>query len=214
MEKEYKRTRRVRTGNTGGLFREERSQDQYAELEREFARGGSRTLRRIKESKETCSPSSRGAVRKHTWQSPGWGGRNPNSTYKETEDNIEHEDMVGSGDFRGIYPKDLESKLRRILKRIKSNMISDPVIKGKIMNTTGGRWARFCCDTGSSVNLMPAKMAAAGGLKLRPIDLDEPTYKSVTNEDLEIIGQTSAFVKLEKFKTPVKLNFLVCLDEG
>ena len=30
LEKEYKRTRRVRTGNTGGLFREERSQDQYA----------------------------------------------------------------------------------------------------------------------------------------------------------------------------------------
>ena len=39
LEKEYKRTRRVRTGNTGGLFREERSQDQYAELEREFGRG-------------------------------------------------------------------------------------------------------------------------------------------------------------------------------
>ena len=45
--------------------------------------------------------------------------------------------MVGSGDFRGIYPKDMESKLHRILKRIKSNLISDPVIKGKIMNTTG-----------------------------------------------------------------------------
>ena len=71
--------------------------------------------------------------------------------------------MVGSGDFRGIYPKDLESKLRRILKRIKSNMISDPDIKGKIMNTTGGRWARFCCDTGSSVNLMFATMATSGG---------------------------------------------------
>ena len=69
--------------------------------------------------------------------------------------------MVGFGDFRGIYPKNLESKLRRILKRIKSNMISDPVIKGKIINITGGRWARFCCDTESSVNLMPAKMAAA-----------------------------------------------------
>ena len=61
---------------------------------------------------------------------------------------------------------------------------------------------------------MPVKMAASGGLNWHLIDLDEPTYKSVTNEDLEIIGQTSAFVKLEKFKTPVKLNFLVCLDEG
>ena len=83
--------------------------------------------------------------------------------------------MIGFGDFMGLYPKNLESKLRRILKRVKSNSISDPVTKGKIINATGGRWARFCCDTGSSVNLMPAKMAAAGGLKWRPIDEDEPT---------------------------------------
>ena len=122
--------------------------------------------------------------------------------------------MIGFGDFMGLYPKNLESKLRRILKRIKSNSISDPVTKGKIINTTGGRWLHFCCDTGSSVNLMPAKMAAAGGLKWRPIDEDEPTYKSVTNEELEIVGQTSAYVKLRDFRTPVKLNFLVCLDEG
>ena len=73
LEKEYKRTRRVRTGNTGGLFREERSQDQYAELEREFARGRSRTLRRIKESKETCSPSSRGGCQK-TNLAVSWAG--------------------------------------------------------------------------------------------------------------------------------------------
>ena len=103
-----------------------------------------------------------------------------------------------------IYPKNLESKLRRILKRVKSNSISDPVTKGKIINATGGRWARFCCDTGSSVNLMPAKMAAAGGLKWRPIDEDEPTYKSVTNEELEIVGQTSACIQLRDFRTPVK----------
>ena len=159
-------------------------------MEREVASGGSRTLRRIKESKETSTPSSRRLSENILGSLLGGGAAT------HTEDNIEHEDMVGSGDFRGIYPKDLESKLCRIFKRIKSNIISDPVIKGKIMNTTGGRWARFCCDTGSSVNLMPAKMAAAGGLKWQTIDLDEPTYKSVTNEDLEIIGQTSAFVKL------------------
>ena len=73
--------------------------------------------------------------------------------------------MIGFGDFGGLYPKNLESKLRRILKRVKSNSISDPVTQGKIINATGGRWARFCCDTGSSVNLMPVKMAASGGLK-------------------------------------------------
>ena len=46
LDRESKRTRRVRIGNTGGIFQEERNQDQYAELEREFARSRqSRTLR-------------------------------------------------------------------------------------------------------------------------------------------------------------------------
>ena len=92
--------------------------------------------------------------------------------------------------------------------------MSDPVMRGKMLNKTGGRWSRFCCDTGCSTNIMPAKMAARGGLKWRALDPDEPQYKSVTNEQLEIIGQTSAYVKLEKVNTPVRLDFLVCLDEG
>ena len=50
---------------------------------------------------------------------------------------------------------------------------------------------------------MPAMMAASGGLKWSPIDEDEPTYKSVTNEELEIVGQTSAYIKLRDFRTPV-----------
>ena len=57
-------------------------------------------------------------------------------------------------------------------------------------------------------------MAASGGLKWRELDPDEPAYKSVTNEELEIIDQTSCFIKLEKLKTPIRLDFLVCLDEG
>ena len=28
------------------------------------------------------------------------------------------------------------------------------------------------------------------------------------------MGQTSAYIKLEKFKTPLRMEFLVCLDEG
>ena len=37
---------------------------------------------------------------------------------------------------------------------------------------------------------------------------------SVTNEDLTIIGQTTAFIKLDVVKHPVKLDFLVCTDDG
>ena len=122
--------------------------------------------------------------------------------------------MVGRGYFRGFHAKDPNSRLRKIISRIKKQTLSDPVMKGKIMNATGGRSSRFCCDTGCSANIMPAKMAAGGGLKWRELDPDEPAYKSVTNEELEIVGQTSAWVKLEKLKTPIRLNFLVCLDEG
>ena len=67
---------------------------------------------------------------------------------------------------------------------------------------SGGRLVRFCADTGCSVNIMPAKIAASNGLKWREPDCDEPSYKSVTNEDLTIVGQTSAYVKLHDFKTP------------
>ena len=107
--------------------------------------------------------------------------------------------MVGRGDFRVVYSKNLESRFRQMINRIKAKTVSNPVMRGKIINAAGGRLARFCADTGCSVNIMPAKMAASGGLKWREVDPDEPSYKSVTNEDLEIVGQTSAYIKLEKF---------------
>ena len=62
--------------------------------------------------------------------------------------------------------------------------------------------------------LLPVKMAAMNGLKYSPLDPNEPQYRSVTNQKLEIVGQTYGFVKLEKVNRPVKLSFLVCLDDG
>ena len=118
--------------------------------------------------------------------------------------------MTGEGDFRGWFIKDKDSKLRKMINRIKTRTLSDPVMKGKIINATGGRLVRFCADIGCSIKLMPAKIAASNGLKWREPDVDEPSYKSVTNEDLTIVGQTSAYVKLHSFKTPVRLEFLVC----
>ena len=70
----------------------------------------------------------------------------------------------------------------------------------------------FCVDAGCSVNILPAKLAAAGGLKWMELDWDKLTYKSVTNEDLTIIGQTKAFIKLDLVKTPVMLEFLICTE--
>ena len=127
---------------------------------------------------------------------------------------LDEEGMVGSGDFRGFHFDNPDSKYRALISRIKKGHVSDPTMQGKLLNQPGGKWMRFCCDTGCSTNLMPAKMAAMSGLRWSPLDPDEPQYRSVTNEKLEIVGQTSCFVKLEKVKTPVKLSFLVCLDDG
>ena len=122
--------------------------------------------------------------------------------------------MVGYGDFRGFHMDNPASNYRALIKRIKEGYISDPTMRGKFLNQPRAKWMKFCCDTGCSTNLMPAKMAAMNGLKYSPLDPDEPQYRSVTNQKLEIVGQTYCFIKLEKVKTPVKLNFLVCLNDG
>ena len=135
-------------------------------------------------------------------------------TRKEDEEmDLGTKEVEGKGDFQGTFTRDPDSKFRKIVQRVKSTQ-SDPIMKGRIMARTGGRRIKFCADTGCSVNIMPAKLAAAGGLKWGELDWDESTYKSVTNEDLTIIGQTKAFIKLDLVKTPVMLEFLVCTDDG
>ena len=61
---------------------------------------------------------------------------------------------------------------------------------------------------------MPIKMAALNGLKYTELDRNEPNYSSVTNHRLDIVGQTHAFIRLEKINKPIKLSFLVCNDDG
>ena len=46
-----------------------------------------------------CSPSSRGAASINAGQSPGLGGR----THESSSDESEDEEMVGEGDFRGVF---------------------------------------------------------------------------------------------------------------
>ena len=67
----------------------------------------------------------------------------------------------------------------------------------------------FVADTGCSVNILPARFADVSGLKWRDVDSDESTFMSATNHELTIVGQTTAFVKPETIKHPVKLDFLV-----
>ena len=61
---------------------------------------------------------------------------------------------------------------------------------------------------------MPVRMAALNGLEYTPLDDNEPNYSSVTNHRLEILGQTTAFIRLEKINKPIKISFLICGDDG
>merc|ERR1711888_442183 len=72
----------------------------------------------------------------------------------------------------------------------------------------------FCCDTGCPTNIMPVRLAAKNDLKWYAVDKDEPSYKSVTSQSLEVIGQTQCFVKLEKVRNSVKLSFIVVMDDS
>ena len=108
----------------------------------------------------------------------------------------------------------MDSQYRQIIRRIKSGLVSDPTMTGKILNKPGGRLHKFCCDTGCSTNVMPARLAALNGLEWYPVDRDEPSYRSVTNQRLEVIGQTQCFIKLQKLRNPVKLSFLVVMDDS
>ena len=122
-------------------------------------------------------------------------------------------EIEASTDFEGTFKRDSNSNFRKRVSRIKASE-SDPIMFGKILAKTGSRRVPFCADTGCSVNILPAKFAAAGGLKWKDLNKDESTYRSVTNEDLTIIGQTTAFIKLDLIKHPVMLEFLVCTDDG
>ena len=116
-------------------------------------------------------------------------------------------------DFAGTFYRDLKSNFRKKIRRIKTSQ-SEPIMLGKILAKTGSKRIPFVADTGSSVNILPARFAAAGGLRWRELDRDESTFVSVTNEELTIIGQTTAFIKLDVVKHPVKMDFLVCTDDG
>ena len=70
------------------------------------------------------------------------------------------------------------------------------------------------CDTGCSVNILLARFASICGLKWQEPDLDEASYKSAMNHELDVVGQTVSFVKFDTIKHPVKLEFLVVADDG
>ena len=85
---------------------------------------------------------------------------------------------------------------------------------GRLLAKHGNHNVPFVCNTGCSVNILPGRFASICGLKWQEPDLDEALYTSATNHELEVVGQTVSFVKLDIIKHPVKLEFLVVADDG
>ena len=112
--------------------------------------------------------------------------------YKFVEEMDFANNEVQSPDFEGNFEKDQNSAFRKRIRRIKVSE-TDPIILGRIL-------------AGCSVNILYACFAATSGLKWREVDSDESIFLSVTNQELTIVGQTTAFVKLEVLKHPVKLD--------
>merc|ERR1711891_140892 len=127
--------------------------------------------------------------------------------WRETE-------MVGFGDYRGYYPINENSNYKEMISKVAKEKNRYPCLKGKFLTKARSKYYRFCCDTGSSCNLIPARKAALNGLKYEPLHPDEPNYLSVTNHRLTILGQTTTFIRLEKVHKPIKISFLVCSDHG
>ena len=75
----------------------------------------------------------------------------------------------------------------------------------RILAKDGNRKVLFVRNTECSVNILPARFASICGLKCPEPDLDEAAYTSATNRELEVVGQTVSFVKLDIIKHPVKL---------
>ena len=120
--------------------------------------------------------------------------------------------LVLESDFEGVFEKDMNSALRKRVQRVKSSS-SDPVVMGRILAKDGNRKVLFVRNTECFVNILPERFASICGLKCQKSDLDEAAYTSATNRELEVVGQTVSFVKLDIIKHPVKLEFLVVADD-
>ena len=108
-------------------------------------------------------------------------------------------------DFEGNFKRDMNSALRKRIRRVKISE-TDPIILGRILAKTGNRRVPFVADTRCSVNILPARFAAISGLKWQDVDKDESTFMSATNHELTIVGQSTTFVKTFKPKTPFEVS--------
>ena len=80
---------------------------------------------------------------------------------------------------------------------------------GKIVKAQNSRRLRFIADSGTGVPIIPIEIAEDHGLEVRDTDPDKPGCIGASGHDLEIIGQTEFWVKLEVMKRVKRVHALV-----
>ena len=92
------------------------------------------------------------------------------SSKQQSSEKMKKEKTVEEGShFEGTFHRDPKSNFRKKIRRIKTSQ-SEPIMLGKILAKTGSKRVPFVAD---SVNILPARFAAAGGLRWRELDKDE-----------------------------------------
>ena len=90
------------------------------------------------------------------------------SSKQQSSEKMKKEKTVEEApDFAGTFYRDLKSNFRKKIRRIKTSQ-SEPIMLGKILAKTGSKHIRFVADTGSSVNILPARFAAVSQMRSSP----------------------------------------------
>ena len=80
---------------------------------------------------------------------------------------------------------------------------------GKIIKARSDRRLRFIADSGTGIPIIPIEIAEEHGLEIRDTDPDEPGCIGATGHDLEIVGQTEMYVKMETMKKVKRVHPLI-----
>ena len=139
---------------------------------------------RLDQKKKTTNTSRVKRVKKHYKQKQRIEDRDWNDLLNWIDqNNFEAPGLVLESDFEGVFEKDMNSALRKRVQRVKTSS-TDTVVMGRILTKNGNHKVPFVCDTGCSVNILPARFASICGLKWQEPDLNEATYTLATNHEL------------------------------
>jgi hypothetical protein len=139
---------------------------------------------------------------------PPSGNRTCKSSYRKL--------LAGNVAQGGVLPK-IEATLspkNNHCRQIRREGQVSATMLGKILTKGCNRREKFIADTGTTIPIVPAAIAARNKVKVEELDLDEPGVISASGHDMTIIGEATFYVKFNILKNPKKMRVLICEEEG